>query len=113
MSTLYITPAALLLCLERDTHNHASVSRPPRFLGPPTPRVWVDGWVGRGWGAGPHLTGMALGTALMLLCGFLERWSMVRVKVSRPLSGSVLWDCGATGAFAGLEVIWRENNARK
>lgn len=40
------------------------------------------------------LTGMALGTALTLLCWCLERWSIVRVNVSRPLSWSVFWGCG-------------------
>ena len=52
--------------------------------------------------ARPYLTGMALGTALMLFCWYLERWSMVRVKVSSPLSGSRMWVC--TGALAGLEA---------
>ena len=46
------------------------------------------------WDGVSYLTGMALGTALMLLCWFLERWSIVRVKVSKPLSWSMFWGWG-------------------
>lgn len=52
-----------------------------------------------------YLTGMALGTALMLLCWCLERWSMVRVKVSTPLSWSVFWGWGGTWGFSGLVLL--------
>lgn len=51
-----------------------------------------------------YLTGMALGTALMLLCWCLVRWSTVRVKVSKPLSWSVFWGCGGICGFTGLEL---------
>lgn len=52
---------------------------------------WFMAWVTAGFSGCSHLTGMALGTALMLLscCCCLGRGSMVRVKVSNPLSWSV------------------------
>lgn len=47
-----------------------------------------------------YLTGMALGMALMLLCWYLGLLSMVRVKVSRPLSWSM--GCGDNWGFPVL-----------
>lgn len=51
-----------------------------------------------------YLTGMALGTALMLLCWCLGRCSIVRVNVSKPLSWSVFCGCGGICGFNGLEL---------
>lgn len=55
---------------------------------------------------------MALGTALMLLCWCLGRCSMVRVKVSNPLSWSVFCGCGGICGFDRLEPrpCWHGKN---